>query len=70
MIVMLPLSGEKMKIKRFTWNTDNYIYIYTHTHTHTHIHIIQYHNPENPQSQFSPPWKPQILPCHSRHYLN
>jgi len=25
MTVMLPLTGEKMKIERFTWNTDNYI---------------------------------------------
>ena len=26
MIVMLPLSGEKMKTERFTWNTGNYKY--------------------------------------------
>ena len=30
MIVMLQLSGEEMKVERFTWNTD------THTHTYTY----------------------------------
>jgi len=33
MIVRLPLSGEKMKVERFFWNTDNY----THTHTHNTV---------------------------------
>jgi hypothetical protein len=29
MTVLLPLSGENMKVERFTWNTDNYLYTHT-----------------------------------------